>query len=559
MFTLSFSPQSTARSLAKTLLSYSLPLCSLLLANVALAKDITSSIESVIVYPEGAMITRTAAVDLTAGETTLNLVGLVGSLSLGDVQVQLLDEAVEIGQVSLNKQQQRDAYNESVKQIKAKITDVEQDRQMLADSSAAAKLRLKFIESVSQGYAQQAWTDGARGSTDITSWNSALSIIQSGSDDANQLIRRNKQKQSELNKTLSKLKRELSQARGVSLASSQVEVTVAAKKSSRTKILLHYFQRQASWQPIYEARLDSDSARLILAQQAIVSQTTDEDWSNVALTLSTSEPSDELTKPELFSEVLNLYDPSQRRLRKQRVQNYAVADSVARIEEVIVESKRQSGSIAEVGAFAVNYNIPGKVSVPNKSSDDLSFDLSRDGIDVELVTQIVPRESTEAFLAARFTYQQDLPMYAGDMRVFVDGVYVGISGMPSVLPQAEVTLPMGQDRRVLVSSRSQVGQKGKAGLISKRITESVDYLFEITNRRAAETLVEVFDRYPVARNKAIEIDIPRTATEPSEKDVDKQPGVIVWRKPLAAGEKMQIQHQYTVSYPDKFELETDYE
>lgn len=561
MFVLSFSPQFAARSLAKSLLFYYLPLCGLLLANIALAKDISSSIESVIVYPEGAMITRSATVDLNSGETTLSLIGLVGSLSLADVQVQLLDEAVEIGQVSLNKQQQRDAYNDTVKQIKAKIVELEQDKQILVDSSAAAKLRLKFIESVSQGYAQQAWTDGARGSTDIASWNSALSIIQSGSDDANQLIRSNKQKQSELNKTLSKLKRELSQARGASLASSQVEVTVAAKKASSSKILLHYYQPKASWEPIYEARLDSDSARLILAQQAIVSQTTDEDWSNVVLTLSTSEPSDELTKPELFSEVLDLYDPSQRRLRKQRVQNYAVADSVAggRLEEVIIESERRSGNVAEVGAFAVNYNIPGKVSVPNKSSDDLSFDLSRDGIDVELVTQIVPRESTEAFLAARFTYQQELPMYAGDMRVFVDGVYVGISEMPSVLPQAEVTLPMGQDRRVLVSSRSQVGQQGKAGLISKRITESVDYLFEVTNRRAAETLVEVYDRYPVARNKAIEIDIPRSATAPSEKDVDKQPGVIVWRKPLAAGEKMQIQHQYTVSYPDKFALETDYE
>jgi uncharacterized protein (TIGR02231 family) len=279
------------------------------------------------------------------------------------------------------------------------------------------------------------------------------------------------------------------------------------------------------------------------------------------LTLSTSEPSDELTKPELYSEVLNLYNPNQRVKRGQTLRDSAVPQAVEAfsLEEVVVTAQKRMENIVEVGAFAVNYNIPGKVSVPNKSSDDLSFDLSRDGIDVELVTQVVPRESTEAFLAARFTYQQDLPMYAGDMRVFVDGVYVGISEMPSVLPQAEVTLPMGQDRRVLVSSRSQVGQQGKAGLISKRITESVDYLFEVTNRRAAETLVEVFDRYPVARNKAIEIDIPRSATAPSEKDVDKQPGVIVWRKPLAAGEKMQIQHQYTVSYPDKFELETGYE
>lgn len=536
-------------------------LASAMLSHAAFSKDINTTIDSVIVYPAGAMVTRIATLDIPAGATEIELVNLPGALKLRDLQLQILDESVEIGQVSLNQKQQRDAYNEKVTAIREKITAEEFNKQVLTDEIEAAKLRLKFIESVSQGYAKEAWTAGARGTTNVSSWNDVLALIQSGSNDANQLIRNNSQNINTINKEISKLKRQLSQAHGASLASSELNVTVNAKKAASTKVLLHYYQAKANWKPSYEARLDSNSGSLSLAQQAIVNQSTDENWNNVKLILSTSEPTGELEAPKIYSEILNLYNPA---LKQKRASFNDTAMSLrSSLEEVIISAEKDEDYSPQVdiniGVFAVNYDIPGRASVPNSSANDLHFDLSRDRVDVDLVSKIVPRESTDAFLAARFTHKQDLPMYAGDMRIFVDGVYVGISKMPDVLPQAEITLPMGQDRRIDVQARSQVGKEGTAGIISKRNTESVDYLFTINNRRDTNTLVEVYDRYPIARNKAIEISIPRSATAPTEQDIENQPGVIVWRKELNPSATFEIKHQYTVSYPSKSKLTTDYQ
>lgn len=536
-------------------------LASVMLSHAAFSKDINTTIDSVVVYPVGAMVTRIATLDIPAGATEIELVNLPGALKLQDLQLQILDESVEIGQVSLNQKQQRDAYNEKVTVIREKITAEEFNKQILADENEAAKLRLKFIESVSQGYAKEAWTAGAKGTTNVSSWNDALALIQSGSNDANQLIRNNSQNINTINKEISKLKRQLSHAHGVSLASSELNVTVNAKKAASTKVLLHYYQAKANWKPSYEARLDSNSGSLSLAQQAIVNQSTDENWNNVKLILSTSEPTGELEAPKIYSEILNLYNPA---LKQKRASFNDTAMSLrSSLEEVIISAEKDEDYSPQVdiniGVFAVNYDIPGRASVPNSSANDLHFDLSRDRVDVDLVSKIVPRESTDAFLAARFTHKQDLPMYAGDMRIFVDGVYVGISKMPDVLPQAEITLPMGQDRRIDVQARSQVGKEGTAGIISKRNTESVDYLFTINNRRDTNTLVEVYDRYPIARNKAIEISIPRSATAPTEQDIENQPGVIVWRKELNPSATFEIKHQYTVSYPSKSKLTTDYQ
>jgi hypothetical protein len=152
---------------------------------------------------------------------------------------------------------------------------------------------------------------------------------------------------------------------------------------------------------------------------------------------------------------------------------------------------------------------------------------------------------------AKFVYDQALPLQSSKMTVYVDGVYVGETQMPTALRQAEMELPMGRDRRVEVRLESQGGEKGKQGIISKRKSESTDYVFEIINRRSTVSQVEVLDLYPVARNRDIEVTVPRSATPPDERDIDDQPGLVLWRKSLAIGETWRIRHQYEISYPAK--------
>ncbi len=59
-----------------------------------------------------------------------------------------------------------------------------------------------------------------------------------------------------------------------------------------------------NWQ--YEARLDSQKKTVALVRQAQLQQGTGEDWSNIELTISTSQPSLNATTPALTSLFLNL-------------------------------------------------------------------------------------------------------------------------------------------------------------------------------------------------------------------------------------------------------------
>jgi hypothetical protein len=167
-------------------------------------------------------------------------------------------------------------------------------------------------------------------------------------------------------------------------------------------------------------------------------------------------------------------------------------------------------------------------------------------------------QSTQAYLSARFTHDGKNPIYGNQMLVYVDGVLMGSAAMPTILPGAEVTLPMGIDRRIEVKVDNLGGVGGSAGIIKKQITDTTDLVFEITNRRASVANIEVRAVYPASKNKALKIEIGDKATPPTEEDADGNTGVALWKKELGSGETWAINYNYSRTRPADRDLRRVY-
>lgn len=534
-----------------------------LLANnsVVIAASVETSISDVTIYNSGATVTRSATVDLSTGETEVSFLGLPANITGENLQIEVADRAIRMGQVSFKTQQARDVRDKEVRDLEAEIEKVELKLAALSDDSKVAKLQLKFLDSLATGYSKEAWVTAAQANANINSWQQALNLMQSGSSGAYAQIRENQIKAADLEKDLDVLQRSLDETRQGSKSSKSVTVSLTANSDVSSVVKLHYYQANATWYPVYEARLDSDSGELLLSQKAVIQQTTEENWNNVKVTLSTSQPTAAMAAPKVESVFLSLrpkYQPSN-----------VYADSSV-LEEVVVTANKVSSSRRSrdedvelsgapstekwSGSYASNFPIAGRINVTNNESDAETYDLEKFNFTSKLVTQVVPRRSTKAFLGARFTNTETLPLQGSKMTVFVDGVLIGSTQMPTILPNAEVTLPMGQDRRVEIVVSDQGGQGGKSGVIAKQRNEVTDLIYEITNRRSAETTVEVKDAYPVSRDKAVKIQIDKKSTEPDETNFEDKVGVVVWRKTLKAEEMWKINQSYKVSYPAKLDL-----
>ncbi|RBP53486.1 mucoidy inhibitor MuiA family protein [Arenicella xantha] len=534
----------------------------LICQSLVMAIEVPTSVSEVTVYGQGAMVTRSASVNVAAGEQEVVLEGFPSNLDPANIRIEVADKQVRIGQVNARRDALRESDSDAVLAIQAQIEAVELELQVVEDSNKAAKLQLSFLESLATGYSKEAWVGSAQANADTASWQQALNLMQKGAGSAYKVIRDNQHKKLELNKDLSLLKRQLADKRATRQARTSLMLAVSANRQATTQIKVHYQQDRASWSPNYEARLDTDSGKLVLAQKAVVSQATEEAWENVKLMLSTSEPSEALEAPTVSSQFVNLALPRpapQRSNRKQTAQlDYSMAPAPsAMLEEVVVSGSKRAEPTWS-GNYAMNFPIAGRVTVTNNSNETQRYDLKSFSFNTQLVTKVVPQKDDKAYLAARLTHDGSTPLYASEMLIYVDGVFMGEAYMPAILPGAEVTLPMGQDPRIEVTVVDQGAQDGESGVFKKQRTDAVDLLFEIVNRRASQATIEVRDAYPVAKNKSIKIEMSDSATSPTVRDEDDQAGVVMWRKDLPAGETWKIRYGYSLSYPADRRLVNEY-
>ncbi len=519
----------------------------------AQAISVDSNISEVTLYTQGAVVTRSASISLAVGEQQIELTGFPSNLNPQSLRLEVDNTDVRIGQVNVKENKFLEATDPEVVSLKNKINLKQDEIRQVTGSTKAAELQLKFLESLATGYSKEAWIGSAQGSADTASWQRALALMLSGSEAANKIIRKNILEMGKLNNELSLLNRELSDKRGLKASDNSVVAYFSTNSAVNAVVKVHYYQDAAGWRPSYEARLNSSNGQLALAQKAVLWQSTQEPWDNAKVTLSTSQPSQAMQAPELESQFFDLFE-KQRFATAPRRKVYAssTADSLA-LEEVVVTA--QKATERWVGSYSLNFPIAGRINVSNNDDETQAYDLETFQFKAELVTQIVPLIETQAFLVARFMHKGDNPIYGNEMLVYVDGVLMGTADMPTILPGAEVSLPMGIDRRIEVKLNDLGGKGGDGGIVKKQITEVTDLEFEITNRRASPADIEVRAVYPVSKNKALRIKRSDSATPPTSENADGKTGVALWAKQMRSNQTWRINYAYSMTRPADRDLQ----
>ena len=431
--------------------------------------EVRTRVDSVVVYPRSAMITRVANVSLQRGSNRFRVLGLPADVQVESLRVAVSGEGVRVGQVKRESLQTRDANDPAVVALQKRVEDAALAVAAIDDDTKAAQLKIKFLEGLAEGYAKDTWTQAASGNANATSWQQALGVLQNGAADAYATIRNNGARRKDADKELNVLKRELAQLQRGRLEESIVNVWVASDGARDAELRVRYPQGAAGWAPVYEARLNSSAGALQLGQKGAVWQQSDESWSNISLVLSTSEPSGTVAVPEPDSLFVGLEDP--------RVYS-GVAAEPSMVEEMVVTAqearaagitdfefrKASAPPPVRVGRFATSYDVPGRVDVANRRDQEQTFDLTTQSFDVDLISRVIPSRSSQAFLVARLDYDSDVPLGASRMNIFVDGVYAGAAQLPALMPGAEnIRIPLGQDRRIEVRVADQGAAKGESG------------------------------------------------------------------------------------------------
>lgn len=358
---------------------------------------------------------------------------------------------------------------------------------------------------------------------------------------------------------LGKVQEDLAMARDAfaALPSADMDYTAlavavtAAGAGDHTVTITQYIEG-ASWRPIYDLKLtrEGDDA-LAVDRSVLVTQYSGEDWTDVALTLSSSTPSNQAAPTELWPELRRI-DPEAGEADMALKSSAEPGVYYEESYDAVAEAAPTTAGMALEGDTVV-YIYPTPVTV---ASDVEDLRLALDSLSFAPVVKAVavPRWDRTAFVMASFTNASDEPLLPGEALLFREGVLVGSTWLDVIAPGVETDVAFGAIETLRIKREMPQRAEGETGVFTStnELTESAVITVENTGPEAWD--MRLMDQVPYSEQDDLEIEVTATP-EPTETDVDGQRGILAWEFALPAGGKETITLEQALAWPEGMVLQ----
>lgn len=522
-----------------------------------------SEITAVTVFPDRAMITRTAKLNLAQGSNEIIIGGLPAGLQKDSIRVKgkFSGSKVQIGSIDTKDIFKSEVVGADQQTLTNDIEKLNDRKRTLDDKIKVQRAKLKFINEITIKNAQN--ISDTNGKTVINvikpgEWKNAWDILSNGAAEVYNAIQNSEIEIREIDKQIKQKQHQLSQL-DVRKRTVQSTINLSSKGAANGNIEISYMIGGAYWRPVYDARLNSRTSKINLQQKALVWQKTGEDWDNVDVTFSTSTPSYGAVMPKLPNWVIGFMQP-----RAERKRSFAEKASFApparqippppallakEIQEEALYDADMITAQAKIGDFSAEYIVSGKSSI---KSDDTKkkLALTSSTQKAKLEIHATPKIKDKAFLFAKFTYDGKTPLSTGKASIYRDGAFIGNGHIPLTRPDEEVELSFGVDDKVKVTYNADSAKNSEGGIIEKDkiIDRKSTIIIENYHKKARE--ITIYDSIPVSKDEEIIVELQKDGTSkptPNEKDDPKS--MIKWKFSLEPSKKKELNLHYRVIYP----------
>jgi uncharacterized protein (TIGR02231 family) len=549
------------RLIANAFLTSSLVVVAALAAAPARAADVdaSSAVDAVTVYPDGASVTRLITLDLPAGDNSAVLKDFPLTLDPSSLRVEG-EAGAKLTIGAIDARPPRAAPPVNLPELDKRIEVLKDQRADLQGAINAAAARRKFAERFAE--ASPAGIGDKGEARPIAEWRTAFAAVAEEVAAADSAIRDAERKQRELDREIARLESDKAQKPPSKL---EVRIEVAAAAATKATLRVTYAVRNARWTPLYDARLDTGGKdrkpALELVRRAEITQNTGEDWSNVALSVSTVRTARGGRAPDLNSLIVQYPPPPRASASASGGMEFGAKPAapaqlrsvsrakVADTDSPASERADEQQAAAEVGSFQVVFKIPGRVSL-GASEGATSLRVSSAVLAPDLMVRAVPVLDPTAFLEASFKQNEDAPLLPGRVAIYRDGVFVGRTPMAAAGKDETVRLGFGADDKIKIERTVLKRNEGSAGLIvTTSKTDERSFKTTIRNGHDFPIKIAIEDQLPVSENEDILVEMLPSSTPPTTSNLRDKRGVLEWAFEAKAGEIRDVGFAWRVRWP----------
>jgi uncharacterized protein (TIGR02231 family) len=521
-----------------------------------------SKIDAVTVYPDAAIILRVAQVDLPSGESRLIFKNL--PLALDPASIRLEGEgSAKITLGAMDAEVAPADIGVPDNSIEAKLQSLRAEREGWQSTVDALNAKRAMIMRFSQSGPEKLSSEAKP--LDVGQWSAAWDAVAVGlaklGDDLRPALAKTRQLDEQI-KALEAQRQNPAQAKG---ATRSAIVTISADSQTQARFKLSYRIGGDGWRPSYDAALETTSGAksLSLTRRANLAQHTGEDWTDVALAVSTARVARASDIPDVDPLKIDFWQPpvamSKRNadtagdLRLDQSLGGAQVSGVARPMALAAappapRPAEQAASQLEAGAYSAEFKVPGRISLASDGAQK-SFVLARLNSDPTILVKTAPGLDQTAYLQAHFVDTEEAPILPGEVALHRDGAFVGESRIAFVAPGDGIDLGFGADDKIKIQRAPVNRKENEPTWYNQSKIETREFKTTIKNLHDFAVKVQVFDRLPISENTAITVEMLSTTTTPTEKQVGDKRGVMSWTLDLAPNEAKDIRLAYRMKWP----------
>ncbi|MCZ0900813.1 mucoidy inhibitor MuiA family protein, partial [Microcoleus sp. HI-ES] len=176
-------------------------------------------------------------------------------------------------------------------ELTQQIQELQTQRRGINDKITARKIQLKFVEGLSEKSVGFFSSSIAKQQVGLNETGELLNFLGTNYLKYISAIAQHEKQQREIDKQLEALLLQLRQVQTPhSQESFNIIVAIEPSGSGNFELEVSYVVMRARWTPLYDLRVNTTNNQINLNYLAEVNQNTGEDWTGVALTLSTAKP-----------------------------------------------------------------------------------------------------------------------------------------------------------------------------------------------------------------------------------------------------------------------------
>ena len=525
---------------------------------------LSSEVDRVTAYPDGAKVTREVSLDLPAGQHRLLIGDVPAGFAVDSLRVSG-GQGLVIGALGLREDRlppderevaERAAIEVEIDAMRDKIRARVNDKAAEELVIDAAKARIAFLESLAGKQASGAATDNIAPSVETLLQMVELVGLQTlqalqDSHAAEMRIDLIERDIDEMQEDLVKLQQKRD-AVALPLADRVIvslEVTTEAAVSGSLQI--SYTTWEAGWQPVYDLRLDQTDETVTVERQVLLYQETGESWQGVDMTVSTARPNLRLDPGELYPQLAYIYDP----MIVTRERSEGLVMMAAPMMEVdFAEEKAVRPSVTpDFQGLTAVYHLPDAIYLDGDGADVL-FAIDTAEFVAETSARATPLLDSTAYLYASLKNDSAAPYLPGAANFYRDGAYIGkTDSFPMIAAGQSIDLAFGAIDGITTERVTLFRESGESGVFTSSNDKVEEYALKVENLTGTAWDVILYDRVPFSEQEDLEIKI-NARPMPSEMDVDGKRGVLSWVFNLPAGGEKTVSFSYSFDWPKGKEL-----